>query len=538
MNYSFTYGGKDGKKHVLAESDSMLVLRTKNARGLNASVLSDDARSVIAKYDLETSFPEADVYVLKPKDAAYQNVEKRDTARRLLKQEPDLRFTGRVLVDPANNSPVVYTENIFIKFKDDLSTDSCEKILAAHGLTVRSRPHYAKNTFFVSAPVNTGLKVFDIANSLLELPAVELCHPELVRQKALKQINSKQWHLISTQIDGQFVDASANVKEAHKVARGEGITIAIIDDGVEIGHPEFNITGKVHSGRDMVEKSSDPNPKGPQDKHGHACAGVALAAGLHASGVAPAARLMPIRLAAQLGSQAEADAFVWAADNGADVISCSWGPADGHWWDPADPRHTTQTGLPDSTREAIDYAATRGRNGKGCVIVFAAGNGNEDVMFDGYASYEKVIAVAACNDFSKRSIYSDFGAQVWCCFPSSDFGDEASQHPEPRTNGIYTTDRSGKAGYSDNGYTDTFGGTSSSCPGVAGVAALILSINPDLSRTEVREILKNCCDQIDAVNGTYDQSGHSKHYGYGRVNAEKAVLLAKQTVAKQITLQP
>ena len=128
-----------------------------------------------------------------------------------------------------------------------------------------------------------------------------------------------------------------------------------------------------------------------------------------ASGVAPRAKLMPIRLASGLGSQQEANAFRWAADNGADVISCSWGPADGRWFDPNDPRHQSVFRLPASTRLAIDYATTNGRGGKGCVILFAAGNGNESVDNDGYASYEGVIAVAACNDRGKRSVYSDFG---------------------------------------------------------------------------------------------------------------------------------
>ena len=136
-----------------------------------------------------------------------------------------------------------------------------------------------------------------------------------------------------------------------------------------------------------------------------------------ASGVAPHAKLMPIRLASGLGSQREADAFKWAADNGADVISCSWGPVDGDWWDNNDPQHTQVAHLPTSTRLAIDYVTTNGRGGKGCVVLFAAGNGNESVDNDGYASYPKVIAVAACNDRSRRSIYSDFGKAVWCAFP-------------------------------------------------------------------------------------------------------------------------
>jgi len=149
---------------------------------------------------------------------------------------------------------------------------------------------------------------------------------------------------------------------------------------------------------------------------------------------------MPLRMVSGLGSQDEADAFAWAADHGADVISCSWGPVDGRWWDPDDPRHDQVVLLPDSTRLAIDYAVANGRGGKGCPITWAAGNGNEDVGNDGYASYEDVIAVAACNDRGEKSAYSDYGDAVWCCFPSS--------HGEPSvTPGIWTTDRSGIEGY-------------------------------------------------------------------------------------------
>jgi hypothetical protein len=69
----------------------------------------------------------------------------------------------------------------------------------------------------------------------------------------------------------------------------------------------------------------------------------------------------------------EADAFAWAVAKGADVISCSWGPEDGVWWDPSDPLHREVTPLPDSTRLAIRHAVTNGRGGEGCVIFWAAG---------------------------------------------------------------------------------------------------------------------------------------------------------------------
>jgi subtilisin family serine protease len=251
---------------------------------------------------------------------------------------------------------------------------------------------------------------------------------------------------------------------------------------------------------------------------------VATASGVNASGVAPDAILMPVRLSSNLGSMAEANAFKYAADNGADIISCSWGPADGNWSDPRDPAHTTLTDIPDSTRLSIDYCISKGRSGKGCVVAFAAGNGNEDIKYDGYASYAGVIAVAACNDTGRRSVYSDFGRSVWCSFPSSDLGYQPFKHPEPLTNGIYTTDRRGADGYNPNGdYTDDFGGTSSSCPGLAGTVALMLSANPGLTCKKVREIIRDTCDRIDEKGGSYDSHGHSKYYGYGRVNALAAV---------------
>lgn len=141
-----------------------------------------------------------------------------------------------------------------------------------------------------------------------------------------------------------------------------------------------------------------------------------------------------------------------------------------------------------------------------------------------------MIAVAACNNFGKKSAFSDFGNAVWCTFPSNN--GRPSQTP-----GIWTTDRSGLVGYNpgkiDQGdaagnYTNSFGGTSSACPGAAGVAALILSRNPNLRWYQVREIIKQACDRIDPVAGNYDTNGHSPLYGYGRLNARKPAELGGQ----------
>ena len=397
----------------------------------------------------------------------------------------------------------------------------------------------------------TGQQVFNIAAGLLKRNEVEYCHPELIRYRARKAIFPQQWHLKKTTVSGLVVDAHASVEAAHEITRGEGVTIAIIDDGVDIDHVEFS--GKVVAPRDATLRTNDPRPRdimgtGPEngDNHGTACAGVACANGTSgAAGVAPGAKLMPIRLASGLGSQREAEAFKWAADNGADVISCSWGPEDGRWWNQNDPKHRQVFPLPASTRLALDHVTTQGRGGKGCVVLFAAGNGNESVDNDGYASYAKVIAVTACNDRGTRSVYSDFGKASWCAFPSSDFGHAPFNHPEPLTPGIWTTDRVGEDGYNvgrladgdvAGDFTNSFGGTSSACPGAAGIAALALAINPQLKGHEVKELFKRACDRIDPQGGGYDAAGHSPKYGFGRLNARTVIELAQPAPQNQITI--
>ncbi len=525
--YTYTFGGKSGKKYILHESTDMVAIRTRSARSIKSAVSSSVGKKALKDFDLVLEFPEADISVYRIRESIKDPTTLRDKARMALKKEPELRFVGKVLVEADGRTLVLYTENIFIKFHDDVSAEACEKIIKDNDLKIKQKPDYAKNTYFAAAPENTGLRVFRIAESMLEMEEVELCHPELIRKRGFRGINPRQWHLMATQINGRRINAGVKADAAHRFSTGKNIVIAIIDDGFEIDHPEFRLPGKVIHSRDISTGSNDPRPRTSYNNHGTACAGVAVASGLEASGAAPDALLMPVRLSANLGSAAEAAAFKWAADHGADVISCSWGPEDGSWSDPHDPVHTTMVDLPDSTRLAIDYAVSNGRDGKGCVIIFAAGNGNEDCGYDGYASYEKVMAVAACNDRGRRSIYSDYGRNVWCCFPSSDFGYPPFNHPDPLTPGIFTTDRMGRAGYNPDGdYTDNFGGTSNSCPGVAGTAALIMSANPGLSWMQVRNIIRDSCDKIDASGGEYDNEGHSRFYGYGRINAEKAVKIA------------
>lgn len=541
--YSIRYGGRDGQLIQLVEASDLVVIRTQTGKSLSDLNLSEASREAASTLSPVASFPEADVVVYKILEAKRSLVKTlRNTIRKLFKKEPSIRFAGRVLKDAQTGSIYVYTENFFVKFKDEISPEHCEAILKEQKLEIAEKLTFATNAYFAKAPEGTGLDIFKIAETLIELPEMEYCHPELVQEKRNKAIHPMQWHLINTKINGSTIEQNVQAEAAWKISRGLGATIAVIDDGVDIDHPEFNQTGKVIAPRDTIRNTDDPRPRGFGDNHGTACAGVACAAGIgKASGVAPDAKLMPIR-SGGLGSMAEAKAFAWAADNGADVISCSWGPADGDWSNPNDPIHKVNAPLPDSARLAIDYALKNGRKGKGCVIVWAAGNGNESVDLDGYAAYAPIIAVAACNDRGKRSVYSDFGKAIWCAFPSNDIFAPNLEPTRPLTPGIWTTDRMGGRGYNvgvtnaentigdkEGNYTATFGGTSSACPGVAGVAALMLAANPDLSTSQVKNLIKSACDKIDQNGGSYDAKGHSQLYGYGRINALKAVQLAKDS---------
>lgn len=523
--YKVKFGGKKGKTIQLMESPDMVAIRTKDRVDLEDASMSRASREMLQETIEVASFPEAGVTVrrIASEGEPESTIAVRDEARAMLKQEDGIRFAGRVLQDAKSGEVTLYTENFFVKFKDDAPEADCLAIIEKYKLTVKNKLPFAPNSYFVSAGEGTGLEVFNIAEALLKEKQVEFCHPELIQERKFKLLHPLQWHLFKTTINGKSLNAHCNIEKAWKKTRGKGVIVAVIDDGIDIDHPEF--AGRVVWPYDASENNDNPRPKMADDNHGTPCAGMACAAGLPdgASGTAPEASLMPIRLRSGLGSMAEAQAFAWAADKGADVISCSWGPTDGKWWDPDDALHKRITSLPDSTRLALEYAMKKGRNGKGCVILFAAGNGNEDTKNDGYVSNPSVIAVAACNDSGKRSVYSDYGKSVWVSFPSNDHAWKPFRHPAPVSEGLRTTDRIRQAGESVDNYINSFGGTSGACPGVAGVVALMLSANPALTPAQVKDVLSRSCSRIDEAEGEYDEGGHSIWYGYGRLDAGLAV---------------
>ena len=311
---------------------------------------------------------------------------------------------------------------------------------------------------------------------------------------------------------------SPHVAAAWAVTRGERSVLAVVDHNVDVAdHPAF-------AGRTLPEyRAPGVTRAGLADAyrtHGAKVAGLAVAKSEFVTGVAPAATLLPVSVPT-LGmgdDHPEADTLRWVADAGADVICCAWAPS----------LKAGQYALPSRVREALSYCAREGRGGRGCVLVFAAGNDGLDVDLNGYATHSAVIAVGACNAHGRRPSYSNVGGALWCVYTSRDPADATGASLPYRT-----TAPVGSLLLGESFYSSTFGFTSAACAIVAGICALIVSANSELTAVQVRDILRQSCEKIDAEGGAYDAAGRSRSYGYGRPNAFHAVRLAQSASGKR-----
>lgn len=336
-----------------------------------------------------------------------------------------------------------------------------------------------------------------------------------------------QWHLQNTGQNGATTGIDLNIVSTWDSYKGTGIRIGIVDDGLETSHPDLAANVDTTNDYDFNGLDDDPSP-GTGDFHGTACAGVAAARGnngVGVSGSAPEATLVGLKLIAAPTTDAdEADAFGYKQDIIA-IKSNSWGPYDdayGHG------------GPGPLSLAAMQDAVTNGRGGKGTIFLWAAGNGNgsgDDSNYDGWANSPLAIAVSAINDKGRASYYSEPGTNILVCAPSNG-----------GKQGITTTDRTGAVGYNEEGgtveypdftstdYTNTFGGTSSATPAVAGVIALMLQANPNLTYRDVQEILVRTATQNDEFDGDWVTNGGGFHfnsrYGAGLVNAQAATTMA------------
>jgi len=338
---------------------------------------------------------------------------------------------------------------------------------------------------------------------------------------------AQQWHLRNTGQQGGTAGQDANVVTAWDVAKGTGVVIGIVDDGVQTNHPDLSAAYRADLSYDFNGNDTNPSP-GTGDDHGTAVAGVAAARGnngIGVSGAAPSASIAAIRLiAASTTDQQEANGLTYKPQDIA-IYSNSWGPSD---------TGTILEAPGPLTRAALANAVHTGRGGKGSIYVWAAGNGltsNDNSNYDGYANSRYTIAVTAVDNRGRQSSYAEPGANILVAAPSSGNGA-----------GVVTTDRTGSAGYnvsssatpgelSDRDYTNDFGGTSSATPLVSGVIALMLEANPNLGWRDVQHILANSARRNDVADVGWSQNGAGKwvnhKYGFGVVDAAAAVSMAQ-----------
>ncbi|MBK6611740.1 MAG: S8 family serine peptidase [Sphingobacteriales bacterium] len=489
-----------------------------------------------------SSLPQPDTGIEKMGDfelhkPAERNIDAVETALDNMRQSPGVEIGTHVyhFADKKDQTPIIPTGELYIQFTPDSTAQERQAIIDEFALNIVEN---RDNNDCIAQLTAASPNPIKITLALQQNNCIAICEPDLQRPANFANFTlpaddlfKDQWHLANsgkatTMWGANLFKAGSDAKAVqawqHLQSLGNpNLVVAVIDNGFDMKHPDLVGDGnKIVHPYNFMDDNTDPSPK-IGDWHGTPCASVAVGAanGKGVVGACPNAKLMPLKFTYVSDSQIE-KWFNWCIDKGADVVSNSWGIDDMEF--------TISTRM----LNAITRCATKGRNGKGCVIVFASGNSNVNITdkqnpetIKGFATHPGVIAVAASNSKDARSDYSNYGRQISVCAPSNGTGGA----------GILAADVSGvielpsgqvvAAGDQEGNYDPFFGGTSSACPLVAGVCALILTANPNLTASQVKAILETTCDKIGDPN-SYDSRGHSIYVGYGRINAYKAVLKA------------
>ncbi len=401
---------------------------------------------------------------------------------------------------------VIPTETVLIEAK---STAAVKRFQQKFGLTIVREGTFGKVLMLAPEGGIAGIQLAaKAAVGGQEMSGIESAQPNFLRvMRRVRPSAAGNQPLWNHHNDGNPGVASADVAAdaAWTISRGDGsIRVAVLDEGCDTNHPALKAA--VVAEKDVVDDNPHARPDG-DDAHGTACAGIILSRDSKFPGLAPAVSLIAVRIAKGDGGDgwifddaSVADAIDWSWQDGkADVLSNSWGG-----------------GPPvDSLTRAFERARTRGRGGKGSVIAIATGNENAAVSFP--ATLPNVLGVGASTPWDERKSPTSKDGENW-------WGSNSGKGLDLVAPGVWiaTTDISGAAGNSTNNYVKNFNGTSSATPHVAAAAALILSVNPQLTELQVRNLLIASTDQITT------KAGWQSSVGYGRLNIYKALRAARR----------
>lgn len=464
-----------------------------------------------------------------------------------LKQNPAVTFVRPVFLS-ASGKYNSYGEEFIVNLKSSTSfAEMISMTLATGSRLVRKYP-FQEDMYIIAAGPDRGYDGLAVANLFYESGKYDYAEPNKYVYDALHvdpndPLFNLQWSHKNTGSAAQFSGtpgADMKVQEAWDISMGSAsIKIGVIDEGVDLTHPDLqaNLLQGFHGGS-MSSGPGDGAPTYAGGAHGTNCAGIISGIAnnnIGVAGVAPNCKIIPAVIfggsgGSYLGDAAVAACFDYVRTNDADVISNSWGGG-------------AQSNTID---DAIDRAVTLGRGGLGCVVLFSSGNDNSIVAYP--ATNPQVISVGGISMCNERKSPTSCDGEFWW---GANFG-TGLDVVAPCVK-IASTDIQGTGGYNTaagvaGDYNETFNGTSSSCPNAAGVAALILSVNSNLTQAEAREILELSCDKIPGFvfsnvggqpNGTWNND-----LGHGRVNAFSAVQLAvlstcpKPTISAPTVTQP
>jgi subtilisin family serine protease len=413
------------------------------------------------------------------------------------------RLAGAAALDAAARTPVVLRTGVrefharidaqaIVQLTEDARPDA---IWQSAGLrVVRVLSSAARIYLVTGAAREDGLQ---IAQRLAQFSGVLEAIPDL---HLMRQRHSISLPPNDPRYGGQWYLRKTNIADAWQYTTGtRDTTIVVVDDGCDMKHPE--LTANLLGGLDVVDSDDDasfePGLRG--NSHGTQCAGLIAAQadnGIGIAGSCPECTLRCVRLLNNRNKpvplSADVQAFDYALTTGASVVSNSWGFSEAM---PA----------PAPLRNLLVQLYHEGRDGRGTLVLFAAGNENRLLEDDELAAVEGVIAVGAINNFDEATSFSNYGASLFLTAPT----------------GTITTDISGSDGDDPGDYTELFGGTSSACPVAAGVAALLMSAKPELSASEVHDLLGSTTREAPYAEPNAD--GHDDIYGFGIINPARAI---------------
>ena len=407
------------------------------------------------------------------------------------------------------------TNLIYVTLRDDGDVNKLEILAEENNLGIIGKHEGVPHLYLASCTKESKGNALEMAKVLHDSGYFEEAEPafiDLVFQVPNDNLFSQQWNLNHTgQHNSNYSGYDIDYLQA-SIPTSSNIVVAVVDNGVDLSHSDINLNSfswnsDTHSSPSVITTYYFENQ--PHTYHGTNVAGIISGKTnntIGISGIASCASLMSLSFKDGESSTSSnaAAAIIKAADQGADVINCSWAVYSNYSF----------------VNSAIQYAVTNGRNGKGCVVVFAAGNDDESpILFPASHTPERhVISVGAISYNGKRKTTTSPDGEDW----GSNYGTNLDIVAPGVL--IPTTTNGG-------GWVNNFNGTSAATAHVSGAAALILAQNPDLYYDEVGFILQKSANKslpgytfssTSKAGGTWNNE-----VGHGLLNLSSALSMVQ-----------